>query len=519
MQYNFNSYIWWHVLLSILKKTLDKVCGSNIAFIHNVFCQPVKNGRQFLFITFKHQFSFSLRRRLFPSSLVLALLILLCSFNSQAYTAITARAIEGSEPMLTYDDGRTRSYSVWELLYITFSNGSAITPGSNWTSHTNSAVLPNSWENLSNVGMLVPTNSDYINLTDIITSRNYWRDVDGDGEKGIWATGTLNLTITDRYGNKVGRNDNLYMCNAPYKVVLSGNDGELVTRYGVPNKSHYSGSSATYYISPGKSYEICWIRPNMDWNKDSFAGPSNIWDKNNGFYNQYDYNRNFPTTGMDGLYFDLGIGSGGRKLNWPSVERAGIKADMESNWDGSNVRVKLTGPQANFAQQVAQYPGWVNKPNLPQTFELVGYDGNGNAAIRYGFVIRKWYIHRAAREYELEPQKQWCANTGYRLVKVNDLTNAVCDSWWDTRSTCRGAVGATPSSSQNHLQRQIGAGIQAEWSWLNFYNGVGYTEWTYWTDDQKSTGATTYNFVVEATGFISSKDVNRNRYLAICVTP
>lgn len=448
------------------------------------------------------------------------LLILLCSFNSQAYTGITARAIEGSAPYLTYNGGATRTNSVWDLLEIKFTNGVIIKPGANWTVHTNSMVLPNSWENLSNVAMIVPINTNSINFNDLVISNNYWRDDDGDGDSGISATGTLNLTISDRYGRSVGRNDTLYMCNAPYKVVISGSGGELATRYGVPNKSYYSGASATYYISPRKSYETCWIRPNMDFNIGNWGGPSNIWDQNNGFYNQNDYNRNFPTTGMNGLYFDLGIGSGGRKLNWPSVERGGIRADMESNWDGSNVRVKLSGPQASFAQQMLERPGWVNRPSLPQTFELIGYDNNGNAAIKYGFVIRKWYIHRAAREYNVETQKNWCANTGYRLVKVNDLTNAWCNNWWDSRSPCKGAVGASPSSPENHLQRQIGAGLLSEWSWLNFYGGMAYTEWVYWTDDIKSnSGSFTYNFIVKSTGEIDYAIAQNDKYLAMCVTP
>ncbi|MCX8582404.1 hypothetical protein, partial [Gilliamella sp. B3372] len=48
---------------------------------------------------------------------------------------------------------------------------------------------------------------------------NYWGDDDGDS--GVSATGSLNLSIVDKNNQAVSRNSVLTICNAPYRIKLS----------------------------------------------------------------------------------------------------------------------------------------------------------------------------------------------------------------------------------------------------------------------------------------------------------
>ncbi|MCX8583317.1 hypothetical protein, partial [Gilliamella sp. B3372] len=101
------------------------------------------------------------------------------------------------------------------------------------------------------------------------------------------------------------------ICKAPYKVKLSSTNGTLSTRYGFPNRSTFSASNVTYYVNPKAGAVVCFARPNLIPGTGDFAGPSSMWDSANGFIPQSTspslYGRNFPTTGANGLYFDLDI--------------------------------------------------------------------------------------------------------------------------------------------------------------------------------------------------------------------
>ncbi|MCX8583603.1 hypothetical protein J3T94_06145, partial [Gilliamella sp. B3372] len=96
----------------------------------------------------------------------------------------------------------------------------------------------------------------------------------------------------------------------------------------------------------------------------------------------------------------------------------------------------------------------------------------------YGFTLKQWFVNRGSK-YDTYPNTlSWCNSLGYRLVKVKDLTNASCPS---NSSACRGSVGATPSSSGNYYQRNIGAGFFTEWGRMYDYSGVGFYNSWYWT--------------------------------------
>ncbi|MCX8679654.1 hypothetical protein J3U22_08520 [Gilliamella sp. B2865] len=405
----------------------------------------------------------------------------------------TANQIQGTPPYLTFDGGRTRAVDANGLLGITLSDGAHYTPSTNSSSAT-PISLPVEGQSFADIRMFVPTDTTSVALSTLIgPPNNYWGDDDGDS--GVSATGSLSLSIVDKNNQSVSRNSVLTTCNAPYRIKLSSTNGTLSTRYGFPNRSTFSARNVTYYVNPKGGPAVCFARPNLMFGKrgDSsydptwdFAGPSWMWDPAKGFLTQETdplyYGRNFPTTGANGLYFDLVISGSSQPLSWSSVSRGGITATM-SNPTATSVRVTLTGPYTTTSEQSSTTPSPISKPTLPQTFELVGRDSRGNAVVRYGFTLKQWFVHRGSYStYSYSPALSWCNSLGYRLVKVKDLTNASCRGS-NSNTYCQGSVGATPSSRNNFYTRHIGSGFLAEWGRMLDYSGVGFGNRWYWTSD------------------------------------
>ncbi|MWN06798.1 hypothetical protein [Gilliamella sp. Pas-s95] len=300
----------------------------------------------------------------------------------------------------------------------------------------------------------------------------------------------------------------------------------------------------TYYINPYGGPGICYARPNLffggtgrrvrvDDPRDTgdifddfkYAGPSNIWSSK-GFLTQSNdsasYDRNFPTTGADGLYFDLLIDGGdASQLTWSPVTRGGITATVTSvtandYWipsaDRGKVvaRVKLSGPRASSSRLNSNNPSPLDVPNLPQKFELVGRDSSGNE-VRYGFVLKQWFVTRNRGDMRFN-HISWCRSLGYRVPQVSDLTNAKCGVE-DVNFPCiSGIHGATPSSSGNYYQRHIGAGFFTEWGYMRGYADAGFVYSSYWTSD-----AAAYGFFVLSTGLVDYfSDERRGGF---CVAP
>ncbi|SCB73313.1 hypothetical protein [Gilliamella intestini] len=463
----------------------------------------------------------------FPLGLM-PLLLLPYSLGSQALSASTMNVIQGTEPYLTFDGGKTKVTTTDGLFSIILSDGATITPTTNESSPSNPIELPDENDTFANVGMIIPTSTNSINLNDLVTSNNYWGDDDGDGlEVGdITASGNVTLTITDKDNKTVKRNDVLSICNAPYKVELSSLGGSLSTRYGIPDTSTFTGGKEVYYINPKVSPTICFVRPSLrygskfdnNWRVD-FAGPDTIWSADKGFILQStgsaSYDNHFPTTGANGLYFDLDIaGTDASQLTWSPVTAGEITATI-TNATSTSVRITLTGPEAKDRWNDVS-PDGITVPNLPQTFELVGRDNSGNAVLKYGFKLQKWFVNRGSITDIPSGQASWCKGLGYRLPQVKDLTNAVCSGPNVTRQ-CQGSVGATPSSEGNHYQRQIGAGLFTEWGAMASYPGSNFANVNagYLTSD--ATDIQLFN-VYSYSGAVHSYGKNFRDY-GVCVTP
>jgi hypothetical protein len=428
----------------------------------------------------------NLSQQLIP---VLSSIILLFSaFNSQALTAKTTRnVISGSAPYLTFDGGRTRAANVDDLLSITLPSGIRVTSSTNTSSATNPIQLQRNNVSAIDIGMVVPTNASSAPFSSAIVP--YWRDDDGDGQNGgIIATGDITLSIVDRNGQPVGRDEVFTSAcgnrKAPYKLTLSFSGGRLSTRYGFPKDGDvFSPRSVAYYINPkAGSAGVCFARPILRYGSSSddsrYHGPSNIWNPDKGFLVQSTdpahYDRNFPTTGAHNLYFDLAIeGVNANQLSWPEVTHSGITATMTPDPLGTSVRVKLMGPNESDAG---------SKPKLtsPATFELVGRDSSGRAVIKYGFRLKQWFVNRGTGIYTYPDSSSWCNSIGYSMPRVRDLTNAKCLGRF-----CQVLVGASPSSSGNHYQRRIGSGFLTEWGHMGNYTGAGFVggNWTSDVDD------------------------------------
>jgi hypothetical protein len=454
----------------------------------------------------------------------------LFAFNSQALTSqSTLNAIEGNAPYLTFDGGVTRVTDTKYLLGITLPDGTHITPSSNSSSPSSPIALLNPNMRFADIDMFVPVNTNSVALDTLIgPPNNFWGDDDGDGQGsgGITVTGSLNLSIVDNSGQPVARSDLLTFCKAPYKVTLESTGGTLSTRYGIPKSSRFNRSSATYYINPTASPEVCFARPSLTFGSSSedtrFRGPANMWNQFRGFLTQSivpsGYYKNFPTTGAHNLYFDLDIaGVNTRQLSWPSVTHSGITATMTPDSSGTSVRVELTGPYATEAQWNGDSPSSVSSianPSLPATFELVGRDSSGRDVIKYGFKLKQWFVNLGLRYHSYSSSLSWCDSMGYQLPSVRDLTNAKCVGG----AFCQGSVGASPSSSKNAYMRHIDSGFFSEWGNMYKYTNAGFLNgyFYYWTKDAQDTSR---QFMVSSNnGTISRLSISNSGTFALCAS-
>jgi hypothetical protein len=104
------------------------------------------------------------------------LLLLSYSFTAQALSAQTSKVIEGTAPYFTFDNGLNKVTTTNDLLGITLSDGTKITPQTNNSAIT-PIVLPKTGETLADVNMLVPSSANLISLRALTQAPyNYSRD-------------------------------------------------------------------------------------------------------------------------------------------------------------------------------------------------------------------------------------------------------------------------------------------------------------------------------------------------------
>ncbi|OCG57118.1 hypothetical protein [Gilliamella sp. Imp1-1] len=296
-------------------------------------------------------------------------------------------------------------------------------------------------------------------------------------------------------------------------------------------KKARAGNRSDAIIIP--SAVINYVRPNLFWGNGKYAGPADIWNQNKGFLvqsvNPESYNQNFPTTGAYNLYFDLLItGIEPEELTWEPVTHEGITATVTNvvarEWwipyeDLEQVvaRVKLTGPEARN-QWDNPNPRRITVPRLPQTFELVGRDRDGVEVVKYGFVLRQWFVSRWQDLWGdiFSNQTKWCNSLSYRLPQVRDLTNAKCGMY--TSFPCiNGIDNVTSSSSDNIHQRRIGNGFFTEWGPITYYADAGFANTYFWTSDVGAYRGD--QFLVSSGGGNVISSGASYRYYTVCTAP
>ncbi|OCG08927.1 hypothetical protein A9G13_02380 [Gilliamella sp. wkB178] len=391
-------------------------------------------------------------------------LLLPYATTTQALSATTAQVIHGSAPYLTFDNGVTKVTTTEALLSITISDGTTQTTYTpdNTSTAANPIVLRVANQRFTDIGMLVPTNTDSITLNALIGAPyNYWGDDDGDGQgaNGVTASGDLTVSITDKDNQAVSRNAVLSICGAPYKVALTSTAGSLTTQYGLPNSSNFTGSTAIYYISPKAEPAICYARP--------------IGARFPATYTA----DNFPSTGANNLYFDLLVeGINASTLTWPTVTNGNITATMTPTpSEPNNIRVTLTGPDRYDRVTTT----------LPQSFVIVGKDSSNREVLKYIFGLQHWFVN-SGNQKDYYNRYLCDASRGYRMPQVKDLTNATCGRYGWTCSVDK-IEGAKPSSGQNRFSRVIRAGFFSEWGDMSNYTAAGFTGYLYWTSDYNNT--------------------------------
>ncbi|SCB83295.1 hypothetical protein GA0061081_1023 [Gilliamella bombicola] len=443
--------------------------------------------------------------------------------------ACTSRVIEGSAPYLTFNGGRTKATDTDSLLSIRLEDGRVITPSTNTSSVSNPISLPYAGSRLGDIGMIFPrTTASSVSLSDLATRYNYWRDDDGDEPAANGISGSISASFTDKDGNDVSFNEALSACKAPYRVTLSSTGGYLQTQYGVPNRTNFSGKTVTYYINPYGgacvSRFVRYVRPSLLYGGTGilsddvyeYAGPSNIWSRTRGFVTQStsssSYGRNFPTTGADGLYFDLEMPTGvdGSQLTWSVVTNGSITAIVR--WTRPYSTDDWISDTSKYVTRVALINPRQLRPSLPQTFELVGRDSRGNE-VKYGFVLKQWFVHRDDRDTQSN-QSTWCRSLGYHLPRVRDVTNAKCGAMGSWFPCVNGIDGATPSSGTVHYKRYIGAGFFTEWGDVGRYADAGLAG-TYWTSD----AAGSDGFYVRTPDGAVARWIASHGNRGLCVTP
>lgn len=319
------------------------------------------------------------------------------------------------------------------------------------------------------------------------------KDDDGDNNFKLSVKTQLSTDFYDNLGNKISDKTKTF-CDiannhpSPYKLKISG-DLTLTTQYGVPNSKEYNISTTETLIQPSKEYllpvtnQICYLKPNLNDNTNAWLdlGASSMWDPDRGFLvqstNPSSYNKNFPTTGSNRLFFDISFITD-KPLTWSNVSVGGITAKV-SNITNNSVRITLDGPYASVSQSDSNNPSPVAKPSLPAVFELEGKDSKNNTVIKYGFSLKQWFIHRY-RWAIVGTQRNWCTQTGYYVPDVKDLTNAQGTS---KDATDNNQIPSPPpiptfpdqasASTANFYRRHIGAGLFTEWGSMGIYNDQG----------------------------------------------
>ncbi|OCG23493.1 hypothetical protein A9G11_05905 [Gilliamella sp. wkB108] len=477
--------------------------------------------------------------------------MLLCLNNAEALSAATASIIHGNPPYVSFDNGQSKATNLLELLSLKLSDGREWIPATNVnllkpnvpvddSSPESPIELPNGSDRFSDMITFVPSNASSIELNKVLNApNNYWGDEDGDGD--FSASGNLSVTWYDSIGNNISGqvkgdpSQKLDPCNAPYRLVISANNSDIATKYGVPNKGgSLTGGSHTYYLRPKVTEPyVCFARPIITSDTSTFPAEPDLdgknWASGLGFVPKHEQANipsvNFPSTGSHNLYFDLVLAGvtakqvvGSYPNNIVNAESgAGVSLDIQiapgqDTKTGNKVRFTVKGPRFNTA----------DKTFSPSTFRIY-YDGK----VIYSFRMERWYIAKPGVENDFNQAKNYCDSMGYgyRLPDPSDLTNANSTPGFGWTGGIKGRTSTIYRRELSYKEggRWIG-GLSNEWGYTSnlldiFYPDSDWDDAYFWTTFNNG-GEPSYQILVDMSNGCIRIDSNYDRPHAVsCVTP
>ena len=330
----------------------------------------------------------------FLTILAISSLLILSINSAYALNASTANAIHGNGPYLSFD-GINRASTAEPLLWLRLSNGTVYESYQDRSSSNNPIALPESITKVKDIQTIIPFNNyPSISLSSVIASNNYFNDIDGD--IGISSSGTLNVKWSDVNNNDItnwvknNQDASLSITDSPYKVTISSTSGRLSTRYGLPQSSdisNFQGASHTYYILPasqGRALRTQGLNEGYSFDVTS------------------DINKNFPTTGGDGLSYYLYLSDisseeviavNGTNVNAVKGEGVYLTLLPESKFV---VKITLNGPKFKQDFNIVNGKIIMGKPYVDKEFSwstFVLYADRNHSKILYQFKINKWFIN------------------------------------------------------------------------------------------------------------------------------
>lgn len=501
------------------------------------FSTLLRNSVLTLFLSWRLMLAFTVRLKLKRANRFILLPMSICLLfpidATAKISAITINTIQGTAPYIELngekitDVGQLLSIKIGDKRYISDAKGNIqqVSEDGTLTPMTAPITLAEAGDSFDSVSTQVPANSMTYALDDnnIIPSSSRKSD---DGDAPFTLVGYLKGEWKDKEGNTIGNNlaDSVSVSKGPYTLTLTttGNPS-ISTPYGDPNTTTYGNGTAVYTINPASGPIIHYAKPNMSYATGQYAGPANMWDTSKGFITQSTYERNFPTTAANGLFFYLDIAGSTEKLTWSTVKTDDkLITATPSEMTATSVKITITGPTtAGTGLNNTDTPSKINVPTLPAKLVLEGKNSSGKVVARYGFVVQKWFISRGRftgrpPKNIVANQTSWCNGIGYRIARVNELTNASgLTTNGDTIS------GAAPGSGGNYIKRTIGAGFFTEWGLMgkDSYGTADFQDNGYHTNDRNSNGSMTLTVAPDNNISVTSQPVDTNESFGICVSP
>lgn len=444
--------------------------------------------------------------------IIYAFLTFLLINRSYAETSTnTLKQIQGSKPVLSFDNGTALETDLSNLLSFTMpdkQNGLLTIRPDN-----TKKIIAEPDYTLDQFTTHVIANGEANPLP-----IEYYHDVDGDLPSEISGTLTVtwsyeapdpndgNKTITKKL-TQADLSERFDACKAPYTLTIEAANIQLHSQHGFPRENDYGSGNQSYQVYVN-DYKFCWARPNSmkmlitqqwrGWNGSAF-----IWNQGSssatasgGKGGGYDQNFNplygfttsvttkFPRTGFAHAQFQLLMSNGQDQYTYQALEGGNNSSNVDIDATGNvTLKSKPTGTVT-----------------IRATPKIAGID-----ALDYSFNLRTWAIVKPGRVL-WEEAVTACGGVD-NLFKREELSNS--------------PLIRAPLNWQfvdNHNTRAIDGGVFSEWGWSQdhdvetTYPNSGWNYGNYWTSEIHIEGHKHFH-VTSNSGTIGSGYNDMNYYI------